>query len=485
MDSQIWTQQPSGPVQINRDWIGLEEIGAVFAPAWGKFDPMRGVAYPSFQPVIGVGGPAFGVTTTSTSLQLAADADDILDTTSCTLLVVRSLRSLSYGNGPSQGYNLSGAQMVEVFCPYSGDGKIYWDFGNNTGTGRVATATAPTFKIGEIDAFAYVAGSRGREIWRNGRRIASAPSATATRSGVLAGFNIGFAASATGTATLENIYFFAALRTQWPEAKLAKWGANPWAVFVPSLLEEIVGPLSSGTDLTVADATHAHAADGLTLTQLHLLAVADAAHAHLADALTLTQTHVLALADALHAHAADAVVLTADATLAVNAALHAHAADAPSLTQAHVLAVADAAHAHGTDNVALTGAGDLVVADAAHAHAADAPSLTQTHILAIADALHAHGTDAIDLDVGGTSLTVAAALHAHAADGLALTQLHVLVVSAALHAHLADTLSLSIPSATVLHDRVIFVRGEGRTLAIVAESRTVTVPADGRTITLH
>jgi len=283
--------------------------------------------------------------------------------------------------------------------------------------------------------------------------------------------------------------------TDTEHAELAR---NPWALFAPFPRRLFVeAPAGGATNLVIAEALHAHAADNLTLTQQHVLTVADASHAHLADNLTLTQQHTLTLADALHAHAADNVVLSVVGTLAVNDALHAHAADNLALTQTHILTLAEALHTHAADNVVLSGAGMLAVndalhahaadnlaltqahtiavADAAHAHAADNVALTQQHILAIAEALHAHTADNLTLAIGGTTLAIAEALHAHAADNLALTQLHVLVISDTLHAHLADMLTLELPGAAILHDRILFIRGETRTLVIVADNRTLTV----------
>lgn len=63
------------------------------------------------------------------------------------------------------------------------------------------------------------------------------------------------------------------------------------------------------TDLTVADATQAQAADNLTLTQIHILAVDDAAQAQSADNITLTQIHELVVQDATQAQTADNVII--------------------------------------------------------------------------------------------------------------------------------------------------------------------------------
>jgi len=261
-----------------------------------------------------------------------------------------------------------------------------------------------------------------------------------------------------------------------PDSDLRELSLNPYRLFAPIQRRLFVeAPAGGATNLVIAEALHAHAADNLALTQLHLLTVADAAHAHAADNLTLTQLHLLTVADASHAHLADNLTLTQQHTLAIAEALHAHAAENVVLSVLGTLAVNDALHAHAADNLTLTQAHQLTVADAAHAHTADNLALTQAHILAIQEALHAHTADNLTLAIGGTTLAIAEALHAHAADNLALTQLHVLVINDTLHAHLADMLTLELPGAAILHDRILFIRGETRTLVIVADNRTLTV----------
>jgi hypothetical protein len=78
----------------------------------------------------------------------------------------------------------------------------------------------------------------------------------------------------------------------------------------------------------VQESAHAHAADVITLSEGLTLALADALHAHTADGeLTLTQDWLLTIADALHAHAADNLDLGTEVTLVVSDTLHAHYAD--------------------------------------------------------------------------------------------------------------------------------------------------------------
>lgn len=195
---------------------------------------------------------------------------------------------------------------------------------------------------------------------------------------------------------------------------------------------------SGATQLVIDDASHAHAADNLALTQHNVLVIQDASHGHTADNVALTQHNVLAIQDATHGHTADNVVLGVG--LVIQDAAHGHVADSPTLTQHNVLAIADALHAHAADNVALTQHNVLVIQDALHGHAADNVALTQHNVLAVQDALHAHAADNVVLtahDPSGTVLVIQDGAHAHSADNVTLAQHNILVIQDALHAHRA------------------------------------------------
>jgi hypothetical protein len=299
---------------------------------------------------------------------------------------------------------------------------------------------------------------------------------------------------------------------------------NPWGMFEPRRIWVPVSAGGGATNLVVADALHAHAADNVVLTSEHLLTISDALHGHAADNLVMTSEHLLTVADALHAHAADNVVLTSATALTLADALHAHAADNVVLTSAtaltladalhahaadnvvltseHLLTVADALHAHAADNVALEVAGStnlvvqdalhdhladvlaltsahlLIVADATHGHTVDGLTLTVASVLALQDALHAHAADNLTLDAGnGTNLLLADALHAHTADGVALTVDAWLVVADGLHAHAADNVILTIPGA--------FREGNPRAWIVNARQRFVQLAARTRVAHLN
>jgi hypothetical protein len=192
----------------------------------------------------------------------------------------------------------------------------------------------------------------------------------------------------------------------------ASLSANPWQIFAPQQRRIFIPAATGGgtsTSLVIADATHGHAADNLTLsaTGSTSLVVADASHAHTAESPGLSTQLLLAVADAAHAQAADNLTLTVSGStdLTVADAAHAHAADAPTLSTDWLLSVADAAHAHAADNVALSLIPELVIADSLHGHVADGPSLTLSTWLAVADATHAHRADNVALTLPGATPT--------------------------------------------------------------------------------
>lgn len=259
-----------------------------------------------------------------------------------------------------------------------------------------------------------------------------------------------------------------------------RWLADNWREVAD--IEDAVAPLptagGSSVSLIVADATHAHTADGMVLTSSTALAVAEATHAHAADAITLAVGSVLTVAEASHAHAADSPALTAASALAVADAAHSHAADNITLSVAGAtnLTVADALHGHAADALALTSAHALIVADATHGHTVDGLTLTAASVLAIQEALHAHAADNITLDASGAvNLLLADGLHAHTADGVALTVAAWLTVADALHGHAADNVVLTFGGAVVEPLARYTIAAKARRLTITAAARRLEI----------
>jgi hypothetical protein len=218
-------------------------------------------------------------------------------------------------------------------------------------------------------------------------------------------------------------------------------GSNQWSEWTTARTFTYV----EATVADAADASHAHAADSVNLTQAHSLVVANTDHGHTAESPAPTQAHSLTVADASHAHAAESPAPAQTHSLIVADASHVHVAESPAPTQAHELALADASHAHVADSVDLTQAHELVTADATHAHSADGAGLAQVHNLAVAEASHAHAGDGVDL-AQVHDLAVAETAHAHSAENATLTQTHSLAAADAAHVHTAD-----VPALTQTH----------------------------------
>lgn len=209
-----------------------------------------------------------------------------------------------------------------------------------------------------------------------------------------------------------NVHFVGVFGSLFSSEKAKSLSDNPWQIFKrPD--SRIFVPVSAGgttTSLIVQDATHAHVADGVTLTTQWMLTVAEALHGHAADNITLgvTGTANLAIADATSGHTSDTVALTLNSLLAVFDAIHAHSADNLTLdtSNATALTVQDSTHAHGADNLGLSLDTWLAIVEAAHGHTADAPMLSLGQLsLQIADALHAMYSDIVFLTLPGGNLT--------------------------------------------------------------------------------
>lgn len=257
----------------------------------------------------------------------------------------------------------------------------------------------------------------------------------------------------------------------------------------------------SATDLAVADATHAHALDAVTLTlDTHLvpaelqhahaleavtlstdvaLAPADLSHGHSIDAVVLSTATVVSLvvADLLHAHVLKAAPLALDTHLAPADLQHGHALDAAPLTVDSALVLADLSHAHALDAVVLdtTSGVDLEPADLAHAHALGAVALTLDTTLAPADLTHAHALGAAPLGLD-TYLALANLLHSHDLEAFSLsTEDSVWLAPADLqHAHVLDAVPLAADSWLTVADLA-----HGQALEAVTLATLLTLqPAD-------
>lgn len=212
-------------------------------------------------------------------------------------------------------------------------------------------------------------------------------------------------------------------------------------------LHSLVSEADGGaTDLVVADATHAHALEAVTLTLDAHLAPADLQHAHALDAVTLSTDVALAPAGLNHSHSLDAVVLSTATVVSLVVAdlLHDHALDAASLTLDTHLAPADLAHAHALDAAPITVDSVIFPADLGHAQTLDAVTLDTTTGVDLEpdDLAHVQALDAVALTLD-TTLALADLAHSHALDAAPLGLDTYLAVAELLHDHALEAVSLS------------------------------------------
>lgn len=223
--------------------------------------------------------------------------------------------------------------------------------------------------------------------------------------------------------------------------------ANP---YLPCEPETFVIPLAAGgtTSITVASATHLHAANVLGIVQGHYLSCTNATQAQTATIAELYQQHVLGISDATHSHSADSVSITQSHAIALSDANHSHSASAFDLTQGHFLNPSNAAHAHTAGVVAITEitAGVLSVLSSLHGQTASTVDLIQNHVISVVSAQHAQTVSALTITEASEIINIAVSNANHALTSTIenLIQQHVISVQNATHAQTASSLSINI-----------------------------------------
>lgn len=264
---------------------------------------------------------------------------------------------------------------------------------------------------GEYHVFVGRRQSTNHSIWRDGTQAATTSLAVRTISQADRWMAVGSRGNGTAEAFGQQILLALGWNRALSDEEISRWRSPDHLAqeIAPQRLRVPVG-FAAAPSLTVADASHAHSADSLTLTTSSTLAIQDATHAHTADALSLTTQSALTVADATHAHAVDNVVLadTGSASLSIADALHSHTAGGLTLTTESALAIADALHAHAADGLTLSTGTSLLIAEALHAHTADGLDLTVDAYLVVADSAHGHTVDALVLTLPGTGADPAA-----------------------------------------------------------------------------
>lgn len=247
--------QPRCELRPNWEFFGgRAAVGAMLWPGRTMYNPVTRQHY-AFATSGTRCGRGAQFNTPTDYIEVAADADAVLDSSECTILVCRELLSTVFSTGVQHGYLASANDRAHVRVPWYADETITFDYGNGTsGSGRIVAGASGTWRAGVIETFAFVAGAtRGRELWRNGVMIAQNTSATATRTATAKSFRWG-AADGTGGAHNEVIYFAVTVRRALAPDALARWGHNPWAEISRSDDRVIFLPTSGSTAADLAGA---------------------------------------------------------------------------------------------------------------------------------------------------------------------------------------------------------------------------------------
>lgn len=270
ISSSRWNRIPDRPVRLDLASPFLEDVGVAWIASHGLNIPSGGQAA-----IVGA-GVSFGAgmqgraaaldgSSNATGLRLAGDADDIVPTDRCTIAIYRRSRDTTARVSMLFGYDSGVSDRILAHAPYS-DGTCYWDFGNNTaGSGRTSATFA---KSTTPEALVFVAGPvKGREIWRNGLRLVSNTSATASRSAASKGFSLGSADRniTTGVDT-DEIYAIIVSRREWCDAEIVAWSRAPLAFVAPNEDPVIYSLGAAGVtlDCTVGNAVAAGSAASIS-----------------------------------------------------------------------------------------------------------------------------------------------------------------------------------------------------------------------------
>lgn len=241
---QRWKRGPVGTVEIDPSNGLVEEmlLSDVWTPSLGtvltptvnqKFIPHIATGT---LPAMGFGTPGYGMKFTGTvgSQQLeitGAVANLFTSLSTCSILLYRQIYNTATDGATSFVHNLGGTNRI---LTQHISGTQYWDFVNATagaGGGRVSTSFTRTTNA---EVLIFVAGPNvGREIWRDGIRIASDATANAAFASPVTGFTFQLGATGSDTSDSEIQFLFVVGIAEWSPALIREISINPWQIFKP------------------------------------------------------------------------------------------------------------------------------------------------------------------------------------------------------------------------------------------------------------
>lgn len=269
--------QPQYPARIDTSGQLFDptKLSCVINPGSSKkVDALSGKIYTvSSSPAVATTSQGKGinwVVNTNDYIEIDTDADNVLDTVSCSMLIATVRTSANVYAGSLYGYYLGVTNISHVYLPYS-DSKIYWDFGASNATGRVSVSVSSYLAAGTVNIWGFSAGARGREIWRNGKLLASAPTATATRAATTAPYRIGTTTQAgQQLAPAHSDSLFVLSKEEWSQNTFAELTNNPWQIFAPRQ-RNIYVSVASGAAALAGNATDTATTTGALTTDIQII----------------------------------------------------------------------------------------------------------------------------------------------------------------------------------------------------------------------
>lgn len=232
---RMWQQPQNRPVLDLGNPL-LRSVSEVLLPT-AKRSLVQGTLLvagnPTFPPAIrsSAAGMSWSLNTSASNIGMqCSTADAIFQSLSTTTMFVfrRSRDTTLRASMLCGSASATISQTVLAHAPYS-DGNIYFDFGGSGASTRISTTFA---KSTSPETLVFIAGpNKGREIWRNGVKIAGNVTLTGTRTSSATGFGVGGNGSSAIGQDNDDVYLLGVVVREWSDAEVRTFAANPWGIF--------------------------------------------------------------------------------------------------------------------------------------------------------------------------------------------------------------------------------------------------------------
>ena len=225
-----WNSQPQGASVLDAQTVqslGVTEVftGSSYAKTLVNRFSTSGTN--AFQTVNQTGKVTAFTAPAGEGLNIASSASTIFTGGKASILVYRRCKDTVNRASGLFGYQVSINDRILCHAPFT-DGNIYFDYGNVT-SGRIS---APFVKTTKPEILVFVAGpNKGREIWRDGVKIAS--NIALNFSPVIAASPFYIGSYDTVSSDNDEIGLFVSSSSEWTDAQIASLTNNPWQLFQP------------------------------------------------------------------------------------------------------------------------------------------------------------------------------------------------------------------------------------------------------------